>query len=172
MLIRSRVGADIEACVALMHQTHLADGYPRYWRADPAGFLAAAEETSAWVAELDGAIVGHVALHDARGHPALAAGQRRTGLPADRLTVLARLLVSTEHRRSGIARQLLSTAIRHAHATGRRPLLDVVRDDAGPVGLYESMGWDRLEPLTLDLGPGRELDLWVYLGPDGPPEVA
>jgi hypothetical protein len=48
MRIRARGAADINACVALMRQTHLVDGYPRYWRDDPAGFLVAEHETQAW----------------------------------------------------------------------------------------------------------------------------
>ncbi len=166
MRIRARADADIDACVALMHQPHVLDGYPRFWRDGPARFLVADQETAAWVAELDGAVVGHVALHQAAGDPTLPAGQRRTGLPAERLTVLARLLVSTAQRRAGVGRRLVATAIAHAHARQQRPLLDVIREDLGPVRLYESMGWERLEPLTLALDNGQALDMWVYLGPE------
>jgi GNAT superfamily N-acetyltransferase len=166
MHIRARSEADIDACVALMHKTHRQDGYPRFWWPDPAGFLVADAETGAWVAEVDGVVVGHVALHSAAGNPVLGAGQRRTGLPAEQLTVLARLLVSTDHRRSGVGRQLLIAAVEQAHARRQRPLLDVIREDYGPIRLYESLGWERLEPLTLPLDNGHELEMWVYLGPE------
>ncbi|CAA9288832.1 MAG: hypothetical protein AVDCRST_MAG48-359, partial [uncultured Friedmanniella sp.] len=108
MLIRPRTDADVAACVALMRRTHEADGYPRYWRADPEGFLRGAAERAAWVAEdADGALLGHVALHEADGDPTLPAAQRATSLPAARLAVLARLLVAAGARRRGVGRALL-----------------------------------------------------------------
>ena len=65
MLIRPRGDADLAACVALVRWTHELDGYPTYPQPDPARFLAPAQETAAWVAELAGRLVGHAALHDA-----------------------------------------------------------------------------------------------------------
>lgn len=168
MRIRPRDDADIDGCVAVMRETHELDGYPRFWRADAAAFLVADHETAAWVAEVDGTVVGHVALHDAARDPTLGAGLRRTGLAADRLTVLARLLVSSKQRRTGVGRQLVAAAIAHAHAQRQRPLLDVIREDLGPIRLYEAMGWERLEPLTLALDNGHSLEMWVYLGPEPP----
>ena len=168
MLIRARSDADVPAAVALMRRTHEQDGYPRYWRARPERFLVARHETAAWVAEHEGLLVGHVALHDAAGDPTLDAAQRRTGLPAERLAVVARLLVSPDARRLGVGRALLDAATEHAHAQGRRPVLDVIQVDRGPVSLYERAGWERLEPLTLPVEDHPPLLLWVYLGPPAP----
>jgi GNAT superfamily N-acetyltransferase len=168
VLIRRRHDADVPGCVALMRRTHEGDGYPRYWRADPERFLVGERETSAFVAEHDSALVGHVALHDAAGDPTLPAAQRRCGLPAAGLAVVARLLVSPDARRLGVGRALLRAATEHAHAEGRRPVLDVIQADSGPVGLYERAGWERLEPLILPIEGHPSLLLWVYLGPAPP----
>lgn len=168
MLIRARRDADLPAAVALMRQTHELDGYPRYWRARPERFLVAPRETAAWVAEVDGRLLGHVAVHDAAGDPTLDAARRRTGLPAERLAVVARLLVSPDARRLGVGRALLDAATAHAHAQGQRPVLDVVQADVAPVSLYERAGWERLEPLTLPVEGHPSLLLWVYLGPPAP----
>ena len=165
MLNRPRLDADVAACVAVMRRTFEQDGYPRYWRRHPARFLVGERETAAWVAERDGAVVGHVAVHGAAGDPTLGAAQRRTGLPAERLAVVARLLVSPNARRLGVGRALLQAATEHAHAHGQQPVLDVVQVDAGPVGLYEHAGWERLEPLTLPVEGHPSLLLWLYLGP-------
>jgi len=174
VLIRTKVAADDDACVAVMERTHAVDGYPRYWPAKPARFLHAAGETDAWVAVLDdGAgerVVGQVALHRADGEPVVALAQEATGLPVDRLTVLARLLVHPDARGRGVGRALVRTATARARATGRRAVLDVLQETTGPARLYESEGWTRLGPTSLDLaalgyGDVPPLQLWVYLGP-------
>ncbi|SEQ64025.1 GNAT family N-acetyltransferase [Microlunatus flavus] len=178
MLIRPRTPADDDACVALMRRTHERDGYPRYWPAKPARFLRAPRETDAWVATLDdeagaGRVVGQVALHDAAGEPVVELARAATGLAPEGLAVLARLLVDPDARGLGVGRALVRTAVARAHATGRRPVLDVLEETPGPIGLYESEGWERLGRTTLDLRPFGygdvpPLRLWVYLGPAVP----
>jgi GNAT superfamily N-acetyltransferase len=79
-------------------------------------------------------VLGHVALHEAAADPTLLAAQRATGLAADRLAVVARLLVSPDARRRGLGRRLLLAATAAAHATGLRPVLDVIQADSGPCG--------------------------------------
>jgi GNAT superfamily N-acetyltransferase len=154
VLIRTKLPSDDDACVAVMERTHAVDGYPRYWPAKPDRFLRANGETDAWVAELDGRVVGQVALHRAEG-------EREDGL--------ARLLVHPDVRGRGVGRALVRTATARAHATGRRPVLDVLQSTTGPARLYESEGWTRLGPTSLDLsgyGDVPPLQLWVYLAPE------
>jgi GNAT superfamily N-acetyltransferase len=84
--------------------------------------------------------------------------------------VLARLLVHPDARGRGIGRALVRTATARAHETGRRAVLDVLQSTTGPARLYESEGWTRLGPTSLDLsalyGDVPPLQLWVYLSPD------
>ena len=117
--------------------------------------------------ESDGRIVGHVGLHRAAGNPTLPAAQRATGLSPERLAVLARLLVAPEARRQGVAQQLIATVLQHAHAQGRRVVLDVVKDSAAAIRLYETLGWTRLEDVQLPSGRSGA-GLWVYLSPTPP----
>jgi GNAT superfamily N-acetyltransferase len=155
-----------------MRQTHEVDGYPRYWPDQPARFLAPEQETHAWVAETDGAVVGHIALHHASHHPVLPAAQQATGLPADRLAVVARLMVAPEVQGRRVGGELLAAAVGQARRELRRPVLDVVQESAAAIAFYEKAGWTRLEPLTLELDGsspeepvGPPLQMWVYLAP-------
>jgi len=166
VLIREKAERDASACLALLLAVHDLDGYPRYLPEDAQGFVTPEYETDAWVAEQDGAVVGHVALHCASVDPTLRAAQRATGLPPERLAVVARLLVDPHFRRAGVGRALTATAIAHARRRSQRAVLDVVQDAAAPIALYEATGWTRLDPLRLEFEDSISLDLWVYLSPE------
>lgn len=163
--VREKQKADAEACIALLVGVHNADGYPCYLPDDLRNFLAPPNEVQAWVAEEDGAVIGHVALHDAAVDPTLEAAQRATGLPSERLAVVARLLVSPTARRRGIGARLLLHATAHAWSHNQRAVLDVTQDALAPIALYESAGWVRAESLALHFDD-KSLLLWVYVSPD------
>ncbi|MFC7360893.1 GNAT family N-acetyltransferase [Nocardioides astragali] len=166
MHIRPKADSDGPGCLALLLEVHRTDGYPRYLPDDAPRFITPPYESAAWVAEEDGEIVGHVGVHEAAGDPILDAAQRATGLGAEQLAVIARLLVAPLTRRTGLGQALLETATSHARMRGRRAVLDVVQDAAAPIALYEANGWTRLEPLSLEVTDRNSLDLWVYLGPE------
>jgi len=144
---------------------HRTDGYPQPLPADPAAFVTPSYETVAWVAESDGRIIGHVALHHPALDPTLQVAQHVTGLSPNRLALVARLLVDPTRRRLGVGRQLLAAATGHAASLGQRAVLDVFRDAGGPIALYEAAGWIRVDALTLAADDGTSLELWVYLAP-------
>ena len=76
-------GGGHSACLDLLMQVHELDGYPPYVPEDVPRFITPDYEVAAWVAEREGSIVGHVALHQASADPTLDAAQRATGLPAE-----------------------------------------------------------------------------------------
>lgn len=166
MLIREKTESDTDSCVALLLAVHRVDGYPRFLPAKVLDFISPGYESSSWVAEKDGEVVGHVALHVAAVDPTLLAAQRATGLPPEGLAVLARLLVAPNARRAGLGRELLDLATSHARSRGQRAVLDVVQSAHAPIALYEAAGWTRIEPLRLKVSEMTALDLWVYLSPD------
>lgn len=184
MLIREKSVQDAAACRDLLMQVHALDGYPPFLPDDVSRFITPEYETVAWVAERAGDIVGHVALHRASVDPTLAAAQRATGLPAERLVVIARLFTAPSQRRTGVGRALLRHATTQAHAFGQRAVLDVAHTFLAPIALYESEGWERLETLALRVSgsTGGNIDesidrnavgetvadLWVYLSPEAP----
>jgi GNAT superfamily N-acetyltransferase len=165
MLIRPRRGGDIAACVELLREIHQLDSYPRYLPADPESFLLEEDAYGCWVAELDGAVVGHVALVKRTSAAAMKIAADALGRPDDELAVVARLFVSGRARRSGAGRGLLGTATAAAIALGRWPVLDVTTDAAAAVALYEGSGWTRVGTATIRFGDGHTLDEHVYLGP-------
>jgi len=163
--IRTKDSGDTAACVRLVTEIHCTDGYPQPLPADPAAFVTPSYETVAWVAESDGRIIGHVALHRPALDPTLQVAQRVTGLSPNRLALVARLLVDPTRRRLGVGRQLLAAATGHAASLGQRAVLDVIRDAGAPIALYEAAGWIRVDALTLAVDDGTSLRLWVYLAP-------
>jgi len=165
MLIRPRRGDDIAACVALLREVHELDSYPRYLPGDPESFLLAEDAYGCWVAELDGAIVGHVALVKRTSAAAMKIASDALGRPADELGVVARLFVSGRARRSGAGRRLLGTATAEATARGLWPVLDVTTDAAAAIALYERTGWTRAGTTTVRFRDGHTLDEHIYLGP-------
>lgn len=166
MLVREKVPADEAQCLDLLMQVHHVDGYPLHLPDDVPAFITPEYEVTAWVAEQDACIVGHVALHHASLDPTLAAARRATGLPADRLAVVSRLFTSPGLRRSGVGRTLLRYAARQARERGQRAVLDVGKTLHAPVALYESDGWQKVDSLELHLAGGARLDLWVYVSPE------
>ena len=122
VLVRSRTTVDIPASIGLLGEVHGSDGYPTHWPRDAHRFIAPRYERVAWVAYLTEELVGHIALHDPGGDPAFDHACAVTGLPAERLALVARLIVPPTERRAGIGTALLTTATKDALRQGLRPL--------------------------------------------------
>ena len=142
---------------------HRLDGYPPYLPGDLRDFILS-PAIDAWVAEVDGRVAGHVALHERSTDAVMALASVATGRPVDHIAVVARLAVAPDHRRQGIGRALLHTAAETARVRGRWPVLDVVTRFAGAIALYEGCGWRRAGEVTLRLGNEAFREL-VFLGP-------
>jgi GNAT superfamily N-acetyltransferase len=166
VLIREKAESDAAACLELLLEIHRKDHYPLHITAGQVpAFLGSGPEAAAWVAEEDGRIVGHVALHIPPDYPTLELAGARTGLPPDGLVLLARLFVAPSARRTGLGRTLLRHAAAQARVLGRRAVLDVGQTLASAVALYEAEGWSRVGELHLPLDEETMLDLWVYVSP-------
>ena len=164
--IRERALDDAAAVIELMRTTHQGDGYPRYLPEDLSAFACDPRELAAWVAEEDGSVVGHVALHPGAGDPAAAVAGPALGLAPERTAVVARLMVQPGSRRRGVARQLLNAAADHARAHRLRLVLDVLETSLPARALYEQLGWTLVGPLLLPVHGHGQLRLAVYLSPE------
>jgi GNAT superfamily N-acetyltransferase len=163
VLVRRRTDDDIGACELLALAVHEVDGYPVHIPSDMRNFLVAPDQFTAWVAELDGEVVGHVALRARCSPAAIDVVRRALGLREGDLGVVARLLVSPAARRQGIGRGLLDTA--RAEAISRRlvPMLEVVTWQRSAVSLYEALGWSRVGQTAIPLPDHSALDVFVYV---------
>ena len=163
MTVRGRTAADLPALVGILEAQRPTSGYPVRWPLPfPAQeFIARSTELAAWVAvdpSRDGAVVGHVALTDvAPGWEADGWGAG-TGWPASALAAVSVLFVDPAATGRGVGSTLLATAVDHARALGRTPVLDVVSESNRAIALYTRHGWQvvgRARPpwLPADRGP-------------------
>ncbi len=165
MEIRPRTDGDLDELAELATRVHERDGYPARYADDLRRLFTRPAPLVAWVAVLDGAVVGHVALHDATTAAATALAAEGTGRAPDELIVLARLLVAPAARGAGLGRALVDTAVAEAHRRGRQPYLDVAVSLEAAIGLYEVIGWERIGTVTATFRDADPLDEHVYLGP-------
>lgn len=163
--VRVRDETDVAACERLAGLVHDHDRYPPRRPADPRSFIFSPDALDAWVAEGGGRIVGHIALHAGSSAEVVALASERTGRPADRLAVVAQLLVAPDQRRQGIGAALLGAATAAARTRGLWPVLDVATHFRGAIRLYEQCGWVRAGSVTVRPHGAEPLDEFVYLAP-------
>lgn len=112
------------------------DGYPLVWPEDAAGWLTPGNMVQAWVAVIEGRIVGHAMVRDRGG-----------------VFSLNRLFVAPEGRGLGAAKALLAKAGQWAREHGvDRLVLDVVHTSTAAIALYERTGWRRTHSTPADWG--------------------
>ncbi|GAA0603729.1 GNAT family N-acetyltransferase [Kribbella sandramycini] len=152
MEIRDRSDADLDGCVPLLREVHDVAAYPVNWPADPRAWLTPADRLGAWVADLDGRVVGHVVL-TADG-PAGASVER--------------LFVDPKATRAGVGRALLDHCVVTAAALGRKLVLEVVDRPGSPaIALYRRAGWQETGRTPIDWG-GAEASHLLHFTP--PPD--
>lgn len=162
LIIRGRRDGDLDACEQLVQATHRHDRYPVYLGDSARSFLCHHGALSAWIAEVDNTIAGHVALHPATSKAVTALACDRLNITAGQIGVIARLLVSPQQRGRGAGSRLLATAAAHAHALRLQPILDVDMNLTAAIALYERAGWQRIGQTSIDLPDGTSLREAVY----------
>jgi len=165
VIVRPRTDDDLDACVRMATIIRDLDGYPTRRPLDLREFLASPDAFGAWVAEREGQVVGHVALHRHSTPEVLAMASQALLRPVEQLGVVARLLVSPDTRREKVGLTLLNTASSEAIRRDLWPILDVVTTFEAAVNLYESCGWVRVGQVTFRFHDGGSVEEFVYLGP-------
>lgn len=117
-------------------------------------------ELGAWVAVLDGEIVGHVAATDVASNWMAEHWATALDRPGNELAEISILFVDHTRSGSGIGGALLDHAVAQIHSLGREPVLDVVGESTHAGRFYRRRGWT----VAGYVRPG-----WL---PEGPPDVA
>lgn len=144
--VRPRAADDVPHLVRLLGDQQAGSGYPVRWPLPypTEEFVVRATELAAWVAEVDGRVVGHVsllALGTGWDTDAWVAG---TGLEPSAMAAVGVLFVDPARSGLGIGSRLLTTAVEQARALGRLPVLDVVQESQRAVALYRRHGWQEV----------------------------
>jgi ribosomal protein S18 acetylase RimI-like enzyme len=163
--VRPLTQDDVPGAARALLDVHMTDGYPVDEPADPQAWLRPPGVLAAWVAELDGVVVGHVAVTRSQGDGAVPVWQRLSGEPEEGIGVLARLYVTRAARGHALGERLLRQAMAYARAHGLRLVLDVVKKDASAIRLYERLGWERIGEVTHPFGPGGQSVAACYVWP-------
>jgi len=132
---------------------------------DLRAFLVSSDALSAWVADDNGMIAGHVAVHRESLPVVMAKAAAYVNLEPDQLAVVARLIVDPAMRRLGVGRALLEAGAAAARQHGRHPVLDVTTHYEAAIALYDSCGWRNAGEVTMVFGDGTELQSYVYVAP-------
>lgn len=168
MRIRPRGEGDTNGIVAVARRVAAGDQYPIY---DPpeglAAFFTAPEMVSAWVAEIDGVIVGHVALHSRATDAAMAVVAASE--PAAPPVWVSRLVTDPDVRGRGVGSALLERARRGALDRGLAPFLEAldVPGGAPALALYRARGWRELAQVTFELTDDGHTDVVFAAPPEG-----
>ncbi|GAA0954295.1 GNAT family N-acetyltransferase [Nonomuraea longicatena] len=157
--LRPRTDGDLEACAEVLAEVHRADGYPVHWPDRPGEWVARAASIGAWVAELDGRVVGHVGLSEPDPD------DRAAGMWGRPSAVVGRLFVSPAARGFGVGARLMDQAVTAARAVGRHPVLHVVATRTDATAFYERLGWTLMGTVEETWNPGETVTIHCYAAP-------
>ncbi|MFE6720978.1 GNAT family N-acetyltransferase [Streptomyces albidoflavus] len=147
----------------ILAEVHQRDGYPVNWPDRPDGWLSGASLLGAWVAELDGRLVGNVSLsRSGEGDLAPSLWSERSGRSKDLTAVVSRLFVAPKARGQGVGALLIGQAVGEARRRLLHPVLDVVASDTAAAALYERLGWERMATVQQRWGPSQSVAIPCY----------
>ncbi|MEU8434961.1 GNAT family N-acetyltransferase [Streptomyces sp. NPDC029216] len=164
--VRQRTDRDLDACVQVLAAVHERDGYPVNWPDRPGDWLTQPTPLSAWVAELDGRVAGHVRLSRSDdGDIAPGLWSARAGASRATTAVISRLFVAPAARGHGLGALLLARAVQDATDRGLHAVLDVVTSDTAATALYERLGWTLLGTAEQRWTPQQTVTVRCYAAP-------
>lgn len=159
--VRPRRSSDLPALADVLAGQQPHSRYPLRWPLPfpPEEFIVRPSEQQAWVAELDGQVVGHVSLTTVEADALGDIWSAGAGRPVAELACVSVLFVDHERQGHGIGGRLLDTAVTAAREAKQTPVLDVVTRHSAAVDVYRHRGWVEV---------GRARPEWL---PDGEPDV-
>lgn len=164
-VIRRREARDLDETARVLTAVHKSDGYPVEGVEDPQGWLSPGRFLAAWVAELDGHVVGHVAVNSPQsGDEVARLWSEKSGANSSQVAVLARLFVASDARKGSAGKRLVDAAVSYARANNLRLVLEVLTKDAAAIRLYERLGWQRFGE-TVHTSSGERFDAACFVAP-------
>lgn len=165
-IIRPRTDADLASAGAALVDVHRTDGYPVEGVADPVAWLQPTGLITSWVAELDGEIVGHVAVSEPQpGDDAVRLWLEQSDDRIEDLAVIGRLFVKAAARRRSIGEQLAKAVATDENLRGKRLVLDVMDKDQDAIRLYERLGLKKIGVATHRFGDNQTITAYCYVVP-------
>jgi ribosomal protein S18 acetylase RimI-like enzyme len=165
VIVRPFENADLAGAASALIDVHTTDGYPVEGVDQPEAWIRSADVIAAWVAELDGSIVGHVAIMRPHGEDAVSLWMQQSGDNEDQIAVLARLFVVKTARKHAAGERLMQAAMSYGSEHGIRLVLDVMTKDAAAIRLYERLGWCEIGRAPHHYGDGQSIDAVCYVAP-------
>nr|WP_273482790.1 GNAT family N-acetyltransferase [Kribbella italica] len=124
---------------------------------------------SSWIAELDGQIVGHVAISEPQpGDDAVRLWLEQSDDTVDKVAVVGRLFVTKAARRKAIGEKLARAVVTDPLVRGKRLVLDVMDKDQDAIRLYERLGLQKIGTATHTFGEGQTITAHCYVVPEIP----
>ncbi|MES5819090.1 GNAT family N-acetyltransferase [Streptomyces sp. RG80] len=165
LIVRPFEDADLTEAATALVEVHATDGYPVEGVDQPETWLRSADVIAAWVAKLDGAVIGHVAIMRPQGEDAVSLWMEQSGDREDQIAVLARLFVVKAARKHAVGERLMQAAMSYGSEHGFRLVLDVMTKDSAAIRLYERLGWREIGRAPHHYGNGQSVDAVCYVAP-------
>lgn len=165
--IRTRRDEDFPVLSEILERQQPETEYPFEWPMSMPveHFLRRDGELAAWVAEVDGAVAGHVALLAVEDGELGRMWARAHDVPVERLRCIGVLFADRRRAGQGIGSALLHTATRAALENGGAPVLDVVPHHLEPLNLYRRRGWREVGRFRTDWLPDDVDPVYVMIYP-------
>ncbi|MGW7208694.1 GNAT family N-acetyltransferase [Streptomyces sp. NPDC054837] len=165
VIVRPFEDSDLADAAAALIDVHATDGYPVEGVEQPEAWLRSADVIAAWVGELDGAVVGHVAIMRPHDEDAVSLWMQQSGDKKDQIAVLARLFVVKSARKHAAGERLMQAAMSYGSEHRLRLVLDVMTKDSAAIRLYERLGWREIGRAPHQYGNGQSIDAVCYVAP-------
>ncbi|WP_402463482.1 GNAT family N-acetyltransferase [Isoptericola aurantiacus] len=142
--VRPRRHDDLPALAEALGAQQPISGYPHQWPLPYAveEFVVRDGERAAWVAEVEGVVVGHVSVTDVADDRHGAIWSAGAGRPVGELGCVSVFFLAPAAQGRGVGRRLLDAAVAHLRAEGRTPVLDVNDRDGVAARVYRHLGWE------------------------------
>ncbi len=165
--VRERRDEDLPHLVVALAAQQSTSSYPMRWPLPfpVEQFVVREGQERAWVAEVGGRAVGHVAVGPPRGGVEQAFLDALDLPDAAGLGIVEVLFTDVAVRGTGIGGLLLDTAVAWLHAAGRTPVLDVVTSHGTALEVYLHRGWQQVGRMRPPWLPDSEEDLLLMVLP-------